>query len=132
MDHEATPPAGSASPPDFDVQARRHDNVIVLWCRGDLDAVAVPRLIEAIDNALADDVAALIVELSGLDFLASSGMAVLIKGHTAATNCATQFGVVANGPTTSRPMELVGLNELLSVYPTLDDALASAPPTQLP
>jgi anti-sigma B factor antagonist len=107
---------------------RRQDGIVVLSCRGDLDAVTAPRLDQAIDTALDGDLSALIVDLSGLDFLASRGMTALVRGHVAAAARAIGFGVVANGPTTSRPMELVGLNHELRLHPTLDAALASTPP----
>jgi hypothetical protein len=31
--------------------------------------------------------------------------------------------VVACGPITSKPMELLGIDDLLDIYPTVDDAL---------
>jgi len=32
---------------------------------------------------------------------------------------------VANNPATSRPMQLTGLDKVISLYPTLDDALTA-------
>jgi anti-sigma B factor antagonist len=34
-----------------------------------------------------------------------------------------RFGIVADGAATSRPIRLLGINRILTLYPTLDDAL---------
>jgi anti-sigma B factor antagonist len=36
---------------------------------------------------------------------------------------ATPFGVVADGPATHRPLTLLGINELMTLSRTLDDAV---------
>ncbi len=109
----------------LDVRATRHGAAAVLSVRGDLDAFTSPKLAEAISTELAGDAPTLIVDLSELDFLGSAGMTVLVAGHDAAVEQSKRFGVVANGPKTSRAMELVGLHELLHLHRTLEAALAA-------
>jgi len=65
---------------------------------------------------------ALIVDLSRVDFLASAGMTVLIAAHREVAPSA-RFGVVADGPATSRPLKIIGIDTIVDVYRTLDDAL---------
>jgi anti-sigma B factor antagonist len=108
--------------PHFDIQATSIGETLVLEVLGDLDAFTAPQLAEVIMASLADQPAALIVDLSKLDFLGSAGMTALVEGHEAAGS-AQRFGVVADGPT-GRHMKIVGLDGILSVYPTLDAALA--------
>ena len=67
--------------------------------------------------------AALVVDLSAVDFLASAGMSTLITAHEDIAPQA-RFAVVADGPATSRPLRLVGIDQIFAVYRTLDDALA--------
>jgi anti-sigma B factor antagonist len=112
--------------PHFDIRATSIGEAVVLEIHGDLDAFTAPQLAEVISASLADQPAALIVDLSKLDFLGSAGMTVLISGHEAAGS-AQRFGVVADGPSTSRPIKMVGLDGMLSIYPTLDAALADIP-----
>jgi anti-sigma B factor antagonist len=107
---------------DFDIQATSIGETLVLEVFGDLDALTAPQLAEAIMANLADQPAALIVDLSKVDFLGSAGMTALIGGHEAAGS-AQRFGVVADGPT-GRHMKIVGLDGILSTYPTLAAALA--------
>jgi anti-anti-sigma factor len=106
----------------FGIQATSIGETLVLEVLGPLDALTAPQLAEAIMASLADQPAALIVDLSKLDFLGSAGMTALVEGHEAAGS-AQRFGVVADGPP-GRHMKIVGLDGILSIYPTLDAALA--------
>ena len=112
--------------PHFDIRATSIGEVFVLAVYGELDALTAPQLAEAISASLANRPGVLIVDLSKLDFIGSAGMTVLISGHDAAGS-PTRFCVVADGPSTSRPMKLVGLDGILSLYPTLDAAVANDP-----
>ena len=66
---------------------------------------------------------ALIVDLCGLEFLSSAGLAAALQDANQSAGRTKQFGVVAKGAATSRPMAMIGLDRKLSLYPTLDDAL---------
>jgi anti-sigma B factor antagonist len=109
--------------PHFDIRATSTGKVLLLEVHGDLDALTAPQLADAIAASLAERPPALIVDLSKVDFLASAGMSVLIAGNHAAKG-ARRFGVVADGTIAARPMKLVGLDGILTIYPTLDAAMA--------
>ena len=93
--------------------------------RGELDALTAPQLDDAINASLAKEPIALVIDLLELSFLASAGMTVLLDGQRAASQLKKRFGVVADGPRTSRPMKLIGVDQVLSLYPTLEAALSS-------
>jgi anti-sigma B factor antagonist len=112
-----------ASEPALDVRPSSIDGAHVLTVRGELDVVTAPVLVEAIGTALAAAPSAIVVDLLGVEFLASAGMSVLFKASQTATDASTWFGVVADGPATSRPMKIVGLDQELRLYVTMDDAL---------
>ncbi|CAN5886923.1 hypothetical protein BH10ACT9_BH10ACT9_28370 [soil metagenome] len=84
--------------------------------------LTAPELERAIDDALLQTPAAMIIDLTLVDFFSSRGMSVLIATHD---RCSAdiRFAVVADGPITLRPMTLMGLNDVLSLHPTLEDAL---------
>ena len=109
--------------PLFEVEPTLTNDVMVLSARGELDAFTAPRLNRAIFSALAEPSTAIIVDFSQLAFLASAGMGVLLRACRSADS--KPFGVVADGPRIGRPMKLLGLERELSVYPTLDAALAN-------
>lgn len=66
--------------------------------------------------------AGIIIDLSKVDFLACAGINTLLAAHADVTPD-TRFGVVADGPATSRPLTLLGVDRELGLYRSLDDAL---------
>ena len=108
----------------FDVEQYWVDRTAVLAVRGDIDTLTAPRLTEKIAAAAAEGPAALIVDLSELEFLASAGITVLVAAHEYITSKVNaQFAVVADGPTTSRPLKLMAIDSVVDLYPKLQDAL---------
>jgi anti-sigma B factor antagonist len=107
---------------DFGVAERWVERTVVVAAWGDLDLATAPELADAIEAAAQNEPAALIVDLSRVDFLASAGMSVLIAAHRDIAPSA-RFGVVADGPSTGRPLKMVGISAIVEVYRTLDEAL---------
>lgn len=56
--------------------------------------------------------------------MASVGLRILAATQEKVSK-SVQVAVVASNPATSRPMQLTGLDKVLSLYPTLDDALTA-------
>ena len=110
-------------PTAFAVGKQQVDQAVVLTVSGEVDMLSSPHLAEAIQTALATKPAALIVDLSKVGFLASAGMTVLVTAQADATP-PTKFAVVANGSATSRPIKLMGIDSVLALYSSLDDALS--------
>jgi len=81
-----------------------------------------PRLEHLLASTLRERPAGLIVDLTEVNFLSSAGMQVLLNIHAIATPD-IGFVVVADGRSTSRPLALVGLTEVLDVVPTLQAAV---------
>jgi anti-sigma B factor antagonist len=99
-----------------------HDGVSVVSVSGEIDLVTAPALEQAIGAVVADGPTALVIDLSGVDFLGSVGLKILAATYEKLANAA-EFGVVAHGPATKRPIHLTGLDKTFALYPTLDEAL---------
>jgi anti-sigma B factor antagonist len=104
------------------VQEEWIGRAVVLALKGDLDALTAPSLRQAIDAAVNQRPSALIIDMADLDFLASAGMTALVIAQQQVGE-RMRLAVVADGPATSRPLVLMGLDSFLQLYPTLDDAL---------
>lgn len=96
---------------------------VVISASGVIDMLTSPQLEASIDASLARKPAAIIIDFSDVDFLASAGMGVLVSARDRAAET-TGFAVVANGPATSRPLKLVGLADVIGMYATLEEARA--------
>jgi anti-sigma B factor antagonist len=110
-------------PTAFEVGEHQSGQAVVLTVSGEVDMMTAPQLAEAIHNALASSPETLIVDLSNVEFLASAGMTVLVTAQADVVP-PTRFAVVAEGPATSRPIKLMGIDTVLPLYSTLDGALS--------
>lgn len=100
------------------------DGIAVVAVEGEIDLATIPAFEAAIGEALAHKPTALIVDLSGVGFLASAGLQSLVATHESIGKSA-EFAVVADGPAISRPIELTGLDQILSLHPTMAEAIAA-------
>lgn len=121
-EHLSAPGDEGAVHPMLDVQHYSVDRVVVVAVTGEVDALTAPHLTATIGKAIAGSPAGVIVDLSEVDFLASAGLSVLVATHQEVTANA-RFGVVADGPVTRRPITLVGLDSVLTLYRTVEEAL---------
>ncbi|MBF0660360.1 STAS domain-containing protein [Rhodococcus sp. BL-253-APC-6A1W] len=102
----------------------REGSVAVLSISGEVDMTSAPMLEEQALALLDTDATGLVVDLTAVDFLASMGIALLVELSKRAGDD-RGFAVVAHGSATARPLELLGLGEVLSVHPRLGDALGA-------
>ncbi len=106
------------------LEERRIAGVSVVGVTGVVDMLTAPELEKAIAEAAKSSPAAVVVDMSSVEFLASAGMGVLIAAQDELAP-AIRFAVVADGPATSRPLKLVGVTDVIDLYATLDEALAA-------
>lgn len=109
-------------PPECVVEEKWFDRVAVVSAAGTVDMLTSPKLEERIAAALVQKPAALVVDLTDVEFLASAGMSVLIAANQQVPE-GVRFAVVADGPVTGRPLKLVGVADIVDVYTTLEEAL---------
>ena len=110
----------------IDFEESHVGDVAVLSVTGTIDLMTEAALRTQINRLISTHPPALVVDLSGLDFLASVGLAVLIETRNEVGDA---FAVVADGPATSRPIRLTQLDQTLNLAPTLDAAVAAMAPT---
>ncbi|HEY3708350.1 MAG TPA: STAS domain-containing protein [Amycolatopsis sp.] len=114
-------PLGRAETPAGAVVPADEGDVTVLRVSGALDLALAPKLQRLVDRAARSGPRLLVIDLSAVDFLASAGMAVLVRAHRHAPSAVR---VVASGRLTLRPLEMTRLTDELAVFPTLAAALA--------
>lgn len=113
--------AGSAA---LTIVTAAREELVILTVQGNIDVLTAPQLSEAVNDALTGEPRGLIIDLTTTEFLASAGMSALVTAYEAIAPSGL-FGVVADGPSTSRPIQLVGLDQTLTLYATLDQAIAA-------
>jgi anti-sigma B factor antagonist len=107
------------------VDDRWFDTTVVITCSGELDMLTAPILERHIAATLKKKPTAVIIDLTEVGFLASCGMGVIVAAHGDVT-ADVAFSVVADGPVTSRPMRLIGIDKFVPIHATLEAALDHA------
>lgn len=120
------------NPSPLKLEERDNGNAVVLTAEGIVDVAAAPALTDQIRAILRRRPAVLVVDLTGVTFLATAGMSVLMEADRKSAELAISFRVVAPGPVTIKPMQLLGIDDLLGIYPTVDAALQGTPPNSTP
>ncbi|MGB6207326.1 STAS domain-containing protein [Mycobacterium sp.] len=113
-----------SAPDPITTSFARREGIAVVSVGGEIDLSTAPAFEAAIAGALDDDPPVLVIELSDVSFMASVGLRILAATHEKISK-SVQVAVVAGNPATTRPMQLTGLDKVLSLYPTLDDALTA-------
>jgi anti-sigma B factor antagonist len=99
-------------------------DVPVLHVAGEVDLATAPALRDALGALLADGAAArVVVDLSAVTFLASSGLAALLEAHQRACASGRALRVVVAERTVWRVLEVTGLVRVLDCHASLREAL---------
>lgn len=101
------------------------EGVVVLHAGGEIDVVTAPALEQKLTELAAMCGGSVVVaDLLGVHFLSSAGLAVLMRTADDLEG-RSRFLVVAQGPATARPMELVGMTESVEVFASVEAALST-------
>lgn len=95
---------------------------VLLTVRGEIDTLTAPTFTTAADELLAEPGDALVVDLTGVRFLASSGLAVLISAAHRADERGIRLRLVVATRAVRRPIEITGTAQLFDLYADLESA----------
>lgn len=93
---------------------------------GELDIATAPRMIAALNEALADMCAPLVVDLSDVVFMDSTGLALLMNARRRAIRRKQGFAIVCPGGPLARVFEIADMVESLRVCPDRESARLAA------
>jgi anti-sigma B factor antagonist len=112
------------------VERTSSEGVELLLVEGELDIATAPRLISVMNRAVQEALRSLVVDLSQVDFMDSTGLALLINAHRRLTRRRKGFAVVCPPGPLRRVFEVTDMVETLHVVPDRDSAWAAiASPT---
>ncbi|HEV2778047.1 MAG TPA: STAS domain-containing protein [Actinophytocola sp.] len=108
----------------FDVRGSDVDGVVIVSVAGDVDTSSAVHLQEVIAGSVERAAERVVIDLTAVTFFGSTGLAVLAEAasHAAQRNLALR--VVANHPTVARPIRVTGLDSVLVVCASVEEALA--------
>jgi anti-sigma B factor antagonist len=104
------------------VEVTRRPTYVVAHVQGEVDLATAPELREILSE-FPPGQGTVIVDLTDVGFLDSSGLSVLVEVHQhLASNGQSELRLVVTRPTTRRLLEATGLLEVFDVHSSLDDA----------
>ena len=106
-----------------------HATTVVISCSGVVDMLTAPHMGQLIATVLDKRPSVVIIDLTDTSMFASCGMSLLVETSERLPEDASLI-VVADGPVTRRPLELVGLSAFLTLRSTLGEALGEVPLTE--
>jgi len=103
---------------------RSGNGLSVIALAGELDLSTIPRLEDRLLHELHDP-ESVIVDLSQLIFIDSSGIGLLIKAHRAMNGAGGINIVVAEGSQVERVFDIAGIGVTLPLFPDRDEAITA-------
>ncbi|MEV5169968.1 STAS domain-containing protein [Streptomyces flaveolus] len=115
------PDRRQATPVDVQVRtsAPRHLQVTVT---GHLDLHTAHRLADTLQPLLGQDGHTVLVDLSGVTFLDSTGLTCLITAYRTARSTGVRFALIAPSPQVQKMLQLTGVDQVLDSYASSDAA----------
>jgi anti-sigma B factor antagonist len=99
-------------------------DTLVFRLRGSLDLATAPTVRAALTDATEDGSHHIIVDLTQLEFLDSTGLGVLIGAHRRAAERSGSLRLIVHDGPISRLLQITGLIAVFAVYHSLEDARA--------
>ena len=105
------------------VQVRNLEKITVLDCVGDIDLSSSPRLREALAAEFRPEGPSVLVNMSGVAYLDSSGIAALVEGLQLSRRTKTRFGLFALRPNARSVLEMARLHKVFTIFESEAEAV---------
>ncbi|SMD27064.1 anti-anti-sigma factor [Kibdelosporangium aridum] len=98
------------------------EHATVVHISGEIDMGSQPEFADAVSAGLDSAALVVILNLGEVAFLGSVGLRVLVQADYEAKQAGRQVRVVDGATIVHRVIEVTGLDQVLSLYPTIEDA----------
>jgi anti-sigma B factor antagonist len=105
------------------VQVRNLDKVSIVDCSGDVDLYSSPRLRQILLAEIKADGPSVLLNMSGVAYIDSSGIATLVEGLQLSRQTKTPFGLFGLRPNARSVLELARLHKVFAIFETEPEAL---------
>jgi len=111
----------------MDLKLRAHDigEVAVLSATGEIDVFTAPDLDEEIARLVSEGRSTLVVDLSQVTFLDSTGLGVLVKGLKATREAGGGLRLVVTTDRIRKIFDITGLDAAMPLFDTVDAAVTT-------
>ena len=103
-----------------DVEGRR-----IVSVRGEVDVYSAPTLRKSLQDLMDDEHPSLLVDLTEIAFIDSTGLGVLVAGQNRASELGGKLNLVCAQERVLKLFRITGLDEVFGIYSTRADALTA-------
>ncbi len=107
----------------IDIKSERDGDALVFKLHGSLDLATAPSVRAALLEAAGEGKHEIIVDLTQLEFLDSTGLGALIGAHRRSIEHGGRVALIVNEGPISRLLNITGLMRAFAVFHTVDAAL---------
>jgi anti-anti-sigma factor len=105
---------------NFDIESRTEGDRAIVTVRGDFDLQVAERVVDELTKIEASAPALLVIDLSRLSFMDSSGMGVIAAAQARAVEANRDLAVVRPPYSVRRAFELSGYGDVIRVVDDID------------
>jgi anti-sigma B factor antagonist len=110
--------------PNFDLSEEALDeSTVQLRVRGEIHASTAPEFSERLNDAIATGKTGVILDLTAVEFIDSTGLSVLLNGLRRVTRARGTMVIACANPTVLRLFEITKLDSTFEILPTCDEAI---------
>lgn len=97
----------------------------VVAVSGEVDVYSAPALKQSITDLLGSGAKTVVVDLSGVAFLDSTGLGALVEARSATADAGGSLPLVCSQERIIKLFTITGLDEVFAIHATVDEAVAS-------
>jgi anti-sigma B factor antagonist len=112
----------------LDVERVARDGVDWVLVEGEIDISTAPRLISALNQSVVEALRSVVIDLTKVGFMDSTGLALLINAHRRLNRRQKGFAVVCPPGPMLRVFEVTDMIDMLHVCPDRESATLAAVP----
>src|ERR1700722_3206274 len=107
---------------ELNVTVRKMDGTAIVAVAGEIDVYTSPLLQEQLVQVLREGTSSIVLDLSKVTFLDSTGLGVLITGLKRCRSADGDLVLVTAQPNVLKVLEITGLNDVFKIHDSVDDA----------
>lgn len=107
----------------MELERTESERAVVLAATGRLNLASAPRMKAAVDDVVAGGQPHVVVDLTGVEFIDSSGLGAIIGGLKRARQAGGDLRIAGAGEQVHTVLKLTNLDRILRPFPTVEDAL---------
>lgn len=108
----------------FEIAEKRVDGVSVVTVTGEIDVATAPDLKECLVTQADDGISAIVVDLSGVSFIDSTALGVLVGAFRRQEEAGGTLKLVVTEPRILKVLEITALTSVFPVFASVEEAVA--------